>query len=207
MDAMRWSAILGVPRQYLFYRRLESVTRAQVETLLRALDLDLAGRSVLELGPGAGVSLDVFVEHGASVRFIDRHPLYTLECRRRGHRGRRADFLALEALHGADAFDVVYARGSISPESFGDGATFRRWLDAIEGVPLALLSPWYEKGDRPDWFVATLADAGYASAGWIEGYAVEDIYPDLWVRSSDGSVPIADDTKRVGQPVREGNNT
>jgi len=189
------AAALRAPAEFRFYRDRESESLLQTATLIICLGLELDGRRLLELGPGVGAALDLFRAHGAQTRFIERHPLFALECARRRHRGRCFDFIRHRDRLRPD-YDIIYARGSITPANFDGAEDLTDWLAHLE-APTVILSPWI-KGPPPDWFTDTLRSVGFRSSGWIDGYSVPDIYPDAWIRADRGALLTHGDVAQPG---------
>src|SRR3954454_20802569 len=120
------------------YWRIEPVTRSRTSDLLDALELDLRGRHVTDLGPGNGASLTIFRERGAETYLVERNPSLYLYCRLRGFAGGFGDILTTPL---SGRTDIVYVRGSISPKSFADRDALAAWLDSLGGR-LHIICPW-----------------------------------------------------------------
>ena len=155
------------------YWRIEPVTRSRTSDLLDALELDLRGRHVTDLGPGNGASLVVFRNRGAETYLVERNPSLYLYCRLRGLAGRFGDILTTPL---SGRTDIVYVRGSISPESFPDRDALATWLENLGGR-LHIICPWRPDA-APSWYAQEL-DLRYRRVAPLG--VQTPVYPVTWV--------------------------
>jgi hypothetical protein len=187
------------PKGFLFYQAASAAKRAEVETVLDALGIDLTGKATLDIGPGHGESLDVFHERNASeVHFIDYDPFFYTHNRVKGFtRGYLANHLTQMGLLDSNRYHFIWSRGSIRDDLFRQfPLLFRldRWLRQIEritapGGTVVICPYWASREGRrcqPDVarssFTRTMLRCGYTCLPPIEGHNAEPNFPVSFVR-------------------------
>lgn len=139
-----------------------------------ALGLELAGRRVLDVGPGLGEALDAAREAGAgAVDFVELDPVFFCWNRLRGATGHRFNHALGLGRLGARRFDVVWARGAHIADWFAACPwLLGRWLRSAASVTApggrVVVVPFWCHTDvertldvRCNRFTATMLAAGF----------------------------------------------
>lgn len=196
------------PETFLWYREAAEAKQAEFADVMEAMDLDLAGRTMLDVGPGHGDALDVARDRGAArLAFIEHEPVFfaynRLKPRTSGwqldHR-RHLDRLP------RDAYDLVWSKGSVVVEALMRGAHLSfdprtlaymgpdAWLDALAaraapGGRIVLCPYWRHDGERRDAeeveahpLTRMLKARGFAAMPAIDGHNSEPAYPVTFVK-------------------------
>ncbi len=133
----------------------EEVSRQKREQIARVLDayaIDVAGRRVLDIGPGFGDFLDVVRERGGIPLGVDYDPFVVRWLQVRGHLALRGNILRGTRVLGGQLFELINSTGSLVVEYFSMVGlhALRRLLADLErhlapgGV--ILICPYFERG-------------------------------------------------------------
>src|SRR4051794_23384431 len=96
-------------------REQELGVRANTAMVFAELGLDVAGKRVLDLGPGYGEAIDVAHEGGAkSIDYVELDPVFSTYNRLKGYaRGHRMNQLLFPAQRLRERFDAIWSGGSV----------------------------------------------------------------------------------------------
>jgi SAM-dependent methyltransferase len=190
------------PAEFLKYRDYASLKRAEIEAVLKVLEIDVAGKAVLDIGPGHGESLDVFHEHKASeVHFIEYNPFFMAYNRLKGFccglHGNH--FVKIRELPG-DHYHFIWCRGSIRDDAFryfGWLYSVDRWLRQIERIlapgGLVVICPCWAMKDgqrrqsnvRDAPLTRAMLKHGFTVLPAIEHHNSEPAYPISYLKVKD----------------------
>lgn len=92
--------------------------RQAAATVLDSYGIDVAGRRVLDIGPGYGDALDVCRERGAMTLGLDHDPFVVRWLQLRGHFAVRGNILSSALPLQGQLFDLITATGSLVVEYF-----------------------------------------------------------------------------------------
>lgn len=125
------------PEVFLDYRARAGDISTQFDRTAAALGLELAGRRVLDIGPGYGEVIDAALGAGAAaIDFIELDPVFFTWNRLKGATGHGFNFVTSldRHLHGS-RFDVVWARGChVADQLAAAPRLLERWLHAVDGL-------------------------------------------------------------------------
>ena len=126
------------------YAEIATAKRREFSAIVAFLGIDLAGKSVIDIGPGTGDSLDVARDLGAAhTYFIDMEPFFCRYLTLKGHEGLKHNYYNWPDFSVRREFDLVWTKGSINCEWVNDtsrwtglknrlrGFDFQRWVDAL----------------------------------------------------------------------------
>lgn len=141
-------------RYFTHYYGQKTIKQNQFKAALDYLNIDLSNKSVLDIGPGTGDSLQLARELGASKTVaLDNNPFFVKLALIRGHSsymknytisrdgyGKRTSFFPAEL----ESYDFVYSKGALNCDLVNKGQDFgiRRAKDFIKGFNFQL---WVEE--------------------------------------------------------------
>ncbi|MBI2966449.1 MAG: hypothetical protein HYY40_01370 [Bacteroidetes bacterium] len=192
-------------KYYYSYKRDESRKLKEAEEVLTALNLNLAGAPVLEIGPANGYFLDVCMKHGAkSAGFIDIDPYFYYYLKVKGYKegilGNH--WKAVHKLKG-QKYSLIYSKGAMIVDDLlmrreRSFAMMSEWLSALEkatvnGGVIVICPHWrdvpasakrqYTGNILENDFVKFILEKGYSPLKFIEGHNIEPNYPvTFWKR-------------------------
>lgn len=165
-------------------------------------DIDFKGKSVIDIGPGTGESLDIAKEMGASVTsFIDRDDIIFLYCSNLGHHGiSKMDyvpFIVNNEINTIPKHDILTTKGSfdfdyVNKEPRFDNQVLLNWLDQLADTIIFVPTWGFEYGYKclPDRFAVYLEsplhkcfiDNGYKQT-FIEGCNDTERFPITYIKT------------------------
>jgi len=163
--------------------------------------VDFKGKSVIDIGPGTGESLDIAMERGASfTSFIDRDEIIFLYCSNLGHHGIMMDyvpFIVNKVINTIPKHDILITKGSfdfdwINDEPRFDNQRLVNWLSEIADT-IIFVPTWnarYKHTCTPDRFSFYLEsplhkcfiDNGYKQT-FIEGCNDKERFPITYIKT------------------------
>jgi hypothetical protein len=182
------------PPLFLRYRGVAAEKRQDFASVLDALDLDLSGKSILDIGPAHGDSLDVAHERGAAlIEFVEFEPFFYKHNELKPYAsGYKIDHRRKLATLPPGRFDLIWCKGGFSPDFFVRfGALFplSRWLNEVErlarsNATLLICPGWTNDGIsrniedlNANPFTKTMQAHGYAMLAPIPNHNHEPDYP------------------------------
>jgi predicted nicotinamide N-methyase len=168
-----------------------TLPRSGIAQALGHLDIDVAGKRVLDVGPGDDMALEWCRLKGAKRCFwIDNDDKAANFQASLGIRGVVADHeVELGVVFDEQEFDLVWAKSSISAALYLDHPeALTRWLGNLTRIgSTAVVTPhWSHDGIRrlivEDTIAQVFADAGWSRLPWIEGCNREPMIPWTWVK-------------------------
>lgn len=145
-SATTLEAVRAVAREmgytyFLDYDAQIETKRREFRSALEHFGVSVAGKSVLDVGPGTADSLDCAQEMGAAeTLFVEGEPFFVKFAEIKGHRGWATDYTAEPFFPAAlrHAVDVIYTKGSINcvwvneQHASSGRFDFPKWVDALK---------------------------------------------------------------------------
>ncbi len=173
--------------------------RLEFLAAMRELSITLAGKSVLDLGPGHGDSLDVCHESGAkAIDFVEIDPFFYTFNRLKGFgRAYRLNFLWQLNRLDSGRYDLIWVKGSVSADLFMQRRvllSLTRWLRQIDRIAshsstIVICPDWRNDGLKRqvgdcqnNAFTGTMVMAGYKRLQNIAGHNREPQFPITFVK-------------------------
>ena len=132
-------------RYFTHYYEQQEIKQSQFQSALDYLNIDIKNKSILDIGPGTGDSLQLAKSLGASKTVaLDMNPFFVKIALIRGHSsymknytisrngfGKKNSFFPLEI----ENYDFVYSKGSLNCDLVNKGQSFgiRRAINFIKG--------------------------------------------------------------------------
>jgi len=175
--------------------KIDCLNRREFCTVLDSVEIDLRGRSFLDIGPGYGSTLDIARERGASlIEFVDYNPFMFTFNRLKGFKGYNLDARRHLTRLRSQTYDLIWLKGTFSADRLILVDRFPvlscvRWypklgglLDQIEQLAapsgqIVFCPHWQPKNG--EWIISdirktslyrTFEDRGYRSLPYIEGH-------------------------------------
>lgn len=161
--------------KYDYYSSLNKCLQVPVESrrkvfikLYDALNLDFKGKTVLDIGPGSGESLDVAKERGATaLKFIDRDVIIGRYCENKGYEWINMDYIPViidQEIQMGKLADILITKGSFNFDFVQNEPTFMidtllDWFDIIADVKV--FTPTWDKGELVEGHHHTCAGERY----------------------------------------------
>lgn len=130
---------LTQPETFLFYQRGSPGKRLDFQAVVEKLQLSLKAKSVLDIGPGYGDTLDICHECGAkNIHFIEYDPFfYTYNRLKKFTKGYRINHLWKLRMLESSKYDLIWSRGSIVADfflKFSWLVNINDWLAQVERI-------------------------------------------------------------------------
>jgi len=185
--------------EFFRYQGMSTQKRLEYVSVIHELSITLAGKSVLDLGPGYGDSLDVCHESGAKViDFVEIDPFFYTYNRLKGF-GRAYRLNLLWQLNRLDPgkYDLIWVKGSFCADNFIKWKVFislTRWLRQIERIAsgsstIVICPHWRNNGIkrqvhdcRNNGFTKTMIMAGFTALRYIPHHNREPEYPITFIK-------------------------
>ena len=168
------------PKLFAHYENISPIKRLEFQTVIDHLGISLEGRSILDIGPGFGDSLDISHERGArSVHFVDIDPFFFTYNRLKPFaEGHRLDHIQELNKVDAEPFDVVWICGAPTADLFMTGKypiTLEEWLSHLDGLAApsshTVMCPfWLHDGGRRH--VEDVAQSAFSTTLHKHGYEI-----------------------------------
>jgi hypothetical protein len=178
-------------------------------SLFNHLEIDLLDKSVLELGPGWGILLEVARDARAQkIDFIDYNPYVYTYNRLNGFNGIVNDYYMSNAFNGiTDEYDVIVSRGSVNVDRFERQfdysgrrlISYPEWLRRLERLckhsGTLIISPTYDRGEDVEnpylchqdkvlsgRFYRHMVDCGYTLLPYVEDWTDRKSFPFTFIK-------------------------
>jgi len=169
-----------------YHRNAPDSKEAMIEALYDYLGFDFKGKSMLDLGPGTGESLDVARRRGATITdFININPFEVVYNELKGHRGYCFSYTISPGLSRLPLrkYDFILSKGSLNSDEMNRRTVGLDLFDALMGKLMAFASgvvvicPTFDEGTlvingarhicqdpqkfKRSFFATTLIDMGF----------------------------------------------
>lgn len=170
------------------------------KSLVKELQLDLNGLSVLDIGPGVGTFMEVAKMKGASnIEFVDYDPVFIKYLELKGYKGYYINYMYPNGFGAIlqNRYDFILSKGSIHGDRFNDliknpnrrRISLDKWLNQVESMlnpgGQIIITPTYGTAEnkyqcsdlekfRNSEFVLTMLRYGYKIYSTIEGYTSKE---------------------------------
>src|SRR4030042_1024234 len=130
---------LTQPETFLFYQRASQGKRLEFQTIVNKLEISLKDKSMLDIGPAYGDTLDICHECGAkNIHFVEYEPFfYTYNRLKKFTKGYRINHLWKLRMLESSKYDLIWARGSIVADFFLKFSwliNIKDWLAQVEKI-------------------------------------------------------------------------
>jgi hypothetical protein len=168
--------------------------------LIKELQLDLNGLSVLDIGPGVGTFMEVAKMEGASnTEFVDYDPIFVRYLELKGYNGYYLNYMSPDGFGAIlrNRYDFILSKGSINGDIFNDlianpnrrRISLVKWLDQVEEMlnpgGQIIITPNHGNAENeyicPDFeefrnsaFTSIMLERGYKIYPFISGYSDDE---------------------------------
>lgn len=140
---------------FYYYLQLSDEYRRDIFiNLYKGLNIDFKGKSVLDIGPGMGESLDIAKEFGAiELKFIDRDVILGKYCQNKGYKWINLDYVPLivnNDINTGKLADILVTKGSFNFDYAQNEPRFKvsvliDWLEIISDTQIFI--PTWDRGE------------------------------------------------------------
>ena len=132
---------LKQPSDFLFYQSASLGKRKEFQKVAAKLALTIEGRSVLEIGPGYGDTLDICHEYKAKdIHFIEYDPFFYTYNRLKGFtKGYQINHLWKLRILDSNKYGLIWSRGSIVADFFERYywlVSAEKWITQVDRLAL-----------------------------------------------------------------------